>query len=1090
MKKLAFIVLSLCAASAAQNYTAISASNIADLNGNKLAAGTICFTATDQYDSPINFMVGGGGTILKRPFCFNISNGGITSAIGGGALQVPNPQNTSPTGVLYRIQARDALTNQLVIDYRKVGISGTSFNLDSYAPTGVALIPVSGGTVNGPLTVNGNLSVSGSLTGTFTLATSTYAGLASSANLGSIEFVSDRKRGVFTQNFLQTRWTAISPWLNLDHWAKGDAVFLPSACTFTSGSYTISCTGASFAAGDVGKLVVLYGARLNGSGATATTTLSGGAITTPTVTAGGSGYLTAPSVSVSGLTCTYNPELKAVLAAGSYQTGSAVASLTVVYAGSGCTGTPSIGITSGPNLALADTIASVTNSTTIVLTTNVAPSVNGTSQSILYGSDDTANLNSALAALAPNGDEGLNPIAVSCNRLYMTSGTVSIVNKSLNLVSPGPGNLSSTGGIAPALQGCGIYLVNQSYTTPTDALYIAGSQFSSIRGVHVYSVSGNKQRAAIRLQQPGGGTTNHNNQYNRFEDDLIGPWYTGGANSGDPEANACFTGSFIPNQCAQFQWGFMLDSPAGYPTTGGANNDQMLFSNDLVEGADIGFYAFSNQSAELTLDRFMCYGCDRGIQTESNLSCRECDISASATADIVIGDPNYSGTNGLLRLDLLNFTSEGSHQFLIGAANNSVNNIPIYLHGSVSWQVGPSTIKSGKIIDFSPLSGGGNVSVETDNGLTLLGIMPAGTAPINYTWYSGPGYAQGPNYVQSVTNVAFNVADPPLNKWSNLQLTYPDFRQSQIFKRDWLVGTARCHTDMIYYGGSPDSIECNNTTTLGKQRIVGQLLLSQIGPVTGQTCTKLSGSGTTTYFYKIAGVVAGASAVASAETSCASQAASLSSSATNQVCFVPLAGAQQYGIYESTSTGTEKLLATVNQDQLIPGTSNLLCYNDAAGGAVGANPPTVDSTGGVNIPGPATFGQTVSPPSLNINGDGVMTKNPRIPWTAYLSQTSNATGVTFAQWTNSTPMVLRGMVEINLGAPAGCTSPISFWIHDVAQSTDSNTVTVSNGAGNSTSLSGQNFQVNAGDTLQMRYTATGCTTSLFNANLTAEFEPQ
>lgn len=157
---------------------------------------------------------------------------------------------------------------------------------------------------------------------------------------------------------------------------------------------------------------------------------------------------------------------------------------------------------------------------------------------------------------------------------------------------------------------------------------------------------------------------------------------------------------------------------------------------------------------------------------------------------------------------------------------------------------------------------------------------------------------------------------------------------------------------------------------------------------------------------------------------------------------------------------------------------------------MGANPPTVDSTGGVNIPGPATFGQTVSPPSLNINGDGVMTKNPRIPWTAYLSQTSNATGVTFAQWTNSTPMVLRGMVEINLGAPAGCTSPISFWIHDVAQSTDSNTVTVSNGAGNSTSLSGQNFQVNAGDTLQMRYTATGCTTSLFNANLTAEFEPQ
>ena len=52
----------------AQNYTAISASNIADLNGNKLAAGQIYFTGTDQYDAPLNFQVGGGGTILKRPF--------------------------------------------------------------------------------------------------------------------------------------------------------------------------------------------------------------------------------------------------------------------------------------------------------------------------------------------------------------------------------------------------------------------------------------------------------------------------------------------------------------------------------------------------------------------------------------------------------------------------------------------------------------------------------------------------------------------------------------------------------------------------------------------------------------------------------------------------------------------------------------------------------------------------------------------------------------------------------------------------------------------------------------------------------------
>ena len=1085
MRKIPRLFTFLCVSALmnAQNWTTVSASNITDLNQQKLPAGRLCFLGTDQNDIPISFEVGGGGQVLARQFCVSVTNGSSAS------LLVPNPQSTQPQGIYYRVTVNDTATGQLVLKYTAVSFSGATFNLDQYAPQYPGLVVAPGATSTpGNFSVGGNLSVTGSISGTYVFGSSSFSALNPSATYGTFEGVSDKQRGAFIQNYLQTHWIPISPWLNLDNYAKGDAVYLNAACSITSGSYIVTCSSASFSSSDVGKLVVLFGARANGSGATATTTLSGGAVTTPTMTANGSGYLTVPSVSVSGLTCTYVPELKAVLSGSNYSTGNTVSSITVIYGGSGCTGTPSITITAGPSLALAGSIASVTNATTIVLTTNVAPSVTAGTQSILYGSDDASNLNSAIAALAPNSDTGLNPLPVYCGRLYMTSGVVNVINKSLNLVSPGPANLSSTESGTPSQLGCGLYLVNQSYSSPTDALYLAGATFSRVRGMHIYSVSGNKQRAAIRSQQPGSVT--HNTQYNRFEDDLIGPWYTGGANGSDPEANSCFTGSFILNQCAQFQWGFMLDSPLGYPTTGGANNDQMMFSNSLVAGADIGFYAFSNQSAELTLDRFMCYGCNIGIQTQSNLSCRECDISASATADIEIGDPNYSGNNGLLRLDLMNYTSEGSHQFIVGAVNSSFNNIPIYLHGSVSWQVGSSTIKSGKLIDLSPLSGGGNVSVYSDNGLTVLGVRPATTAPINYTWYSGPGYAQGPNYVQSVTNVAFNVPEPPLNKWGNLQLTYSDFRQSQLFKRDWLVGTARCHTDMIYYGGSPDSIECNNTTTLGKQRVVGELLLTQLGTVTGQTCTKLSGSGSTTYYYKAAGVVAGTVATASAEVSCASQAASLSSSATNQVCFVPLAGAQQYSIYESTTSGSEKLLATVNADQMIPGTSNLLCYNDAAGGAAGASPSGTDATGGANIPGPITAGQSVSTPVLNVNGDGNMTKNPRIPWTGYLSQTSNATAVTFAQWSNSTPIVMRGLVGINSGAPAGCTSAISFWIHDVALNADSSAVTVSNGAGNSTSLSGQNFQVNAGDTVQMRYTATGCTTNLFGMNLTAEFEPQ
>jgi len=163
----------------------------------------------------------------------------------------------------------------------------------------------------------------------------------------------------------------------------------------------------------------------------------------------------------------------------------------------------------------------------------------------------------------------------------------------------------------------------------------------------------------------------------------------------------------------------------------------------------------------------------------------------------------------------------------------------------------------------------------------------------------------------------------------------------------------------------------------------------------------------------------------------------------------------------------------------------------------GANPLSTDATGGADFQGPVSAqgltlngGNPLAVPALNINGDGNMTKNPRIPWGVYLKQTSNATGVTFAQWPNSTPMVLKGMFGIALGASGGCSSPISFWIHNVTQNTDSNTVTFANGAGNTNNLTGQSFQIAAGETAQFRYTATRCTTSLFDAIITAEFEPQ
>jgi hypothetical protein len=1088
LKRVTHVIVLLCLAlpACAQNWTTVSAANLTDLNQQKLATGSMCFLGTDQNDIPLSFQVGGGGQVLARPFCVAVTNG------SSAGLLVPNPQNTQPQGIYYRVTVTDMATGQPVLKYTAVSFSGATFNLDNYAPQYPGLVTAPGSTSTpGSFSVGGNLTVTGTISGTYMFGSSAFSALNPAAAYGTFQSVSDKQRGVFIQNFLRSRWIPISPWLNLDHFTKGDAVYLNAVCSSTNASYTVSCSGASFSSGtDVGKLVVLFGSRANGSGATATTTLSSGAVTTPTVTAAGSGYFTRPTAAISGLTCTFNPELKVNLSGSNYSTGNTVSSITVVYGGSGCTGTPTITITAGPTLALAGTIASVTNATTVVLTTNIAPSVTASSLSMLYGSDDAANINSALQALAPNTDQGLNPVSVYCGRLYMTSAAINIQNKAIELTSPGPGNLSST----PAQQGCAFFLANTNYTTPTDALYMAGDQFSSIKGLHLFSVSGNKQRAAVRLQQAATGQ-NHNTQFNRFSDNLVGPWYTGGANGNDPEASACFTGSFTLNQCAQFQYGFFFDQP-------NANNDQMMFANNMVVGADIGFYQLADQSAELLLDRFMCDGCAIGIKATANMVVRDSDISNGSDCDIMLGDTAYNGNNLGIVLDLQHYTSEAGHRFLCGDAQTSaVDNISLFFHGQINWQAGSSTIKSGTIIDFSGMNFGPNITLAGDQNImpTLLGVLPATTAPINFNWFVA-GAANGPSLVQNGADLAANVPDPPIANFTNLQLTYPDFRHSQWVKRDWTLNGGqgqRCHTDMIYFGSSPDSIECNNTTVVGKERIFGHLKVNAIGAPSAPTCAKLSGSGATTYFYKIAGVVAGITGPASTETSCASQAASLSSAAINQVCAVPIAGAQQYAIYESTTTGTEKLLATVAADRMVAGGSNTSCYNDAAGGAAGASPVSTDATGGGDFQGPVsaqsltiTGGSGLAVPSLNINGDGTMTENPRVAWGSWVSQTFNGTGNLVAQWPNHTPLKITGIFGIVTGsAPAGCTSPIQFFIHDVALNSNSTAATLSNGGGNTTSAT-PNFAVNAGDTIQLQYTSVGCTSNALGLNMTVEVEPQ
>jgi hypothetical protein len=160
------LIAALCVTASAQ-YTTITGGNVQDAGGAKLTAGQICFLATDSNDNPISFQVGGGGQVVKRAKCANITVGVI------GSLQVATPASTSPAGISYRVTVKDSLTNQEVIHYTGVQPTGTTWSFDNCACSMFTTLPLpTPASTSGNFAVNGNLTVTGTFSvGAFTPTT-------------------------------------------------------------------------------------------------------------------------------------------------------------------------------------------------------------------------------------------------------------------------------------------------------------------------------------------------------------------------------------------------------------------------------------------------------------------------------------------------------------------------------------------------------------------------------------------------------------------------------------------------------------------------------------------------------------------------------------------------------------------------------------------------------------------------------------------------------------------------------------------------------------------------------------------------------
>ena len=123
--------------------TTITAANIQNGFGAKLPSGTLCMTATDANANYIAIQLGGKVYPTGTPFCSAVSLGGV-------ALSVPNPANTTPANIHYTVLIKQG--PQQVMACPLVQPAGSSYDLDTFI---LANCTITGGSASaGPLYIN------------------------------------------------------------------------------------------------------------------------------------------------------------------------------------------------------------------------------------------------------------------------------------------------------------------------------------------------------------------------------------------------------------------------------------------------------------------------------------------------------------------------------------------------------------------------------------------------------------------------------------------------------------------------------------------------------------------------------------------------------------------------------------------------------------------------------------------------------------------------------------------------------------------------------------------------------------------------
>jgi len=118
----------------------LSAQNLRDQNGNKLAAGQVVLTVTDASGNPASYTPFGGSS-STAVFTAQVKNGAIQN-INGYPYTIVNTINATPSNLTFHVQLQSTDGSQTYLDLPTTTIFSTTggYSLDSYsAPAGSSI---------------------------------------------------------------------------------------------------------------------------------------------------------------------------------------------------------------------------------------------------------------------------------------------------------------------------------------------------------------------------------------------------------------------------------------------------------------------------------------------------------------------------------------------------------------------------------------------------------------------------------------------------------------------------------------------------------------------------------------------------------------------------------------------------------------------------------------------------------------------------------------------------------------------------------------------------------------------------------------